>query len=195
MGKAGLNGPNKPGPGQIRIIGGRWRGRKIRVAGAGDLRPTPERVRETVFNWLAPRIEGAACLDLYAGSGALGFEALSRGAAGVALVEADRGAAAALRRNRALLRAEAAEIIEADALRWLRRRHNPAGYDIVFLDPPFQAGLLRRSCELLLAGGCLRTPAYLYAEAAAEWAHPRLRTLKSARAGRVCYGLHEYRPA
>ena len=175
----------------MRIIGGRWRGRKIRIAGNGDTRPTPARARETVFNWLAPRIEGAACLDLYAGSGALGFEALSRGAATVALVEADPGATAALRQNRDALRAAGAEIVRADALQWLRQgRHNPSGYDIVFLDPPFPSRLLARSCEALLDGGCLRAAAVIYTEAETEWAHPRLRTMKTARAGRVRYGLH-----
>ncbi|MGI9229812.1 MAG: 16S rRNA (guanine(966)-N(2))-methyltransferase RsmD [Gammaproteobacteria bacterium] len=187
-GKPGLNKPEHA-PGQIRIIGGHWRGRKISVADAAALRPTPNRARETLFNWLAPHIEGAACLDLYAGSGALGFEALSRGAASVCMVDADSGAVAALRRNQARLQADAAEIIHTDALQWLQQ--NTAIYDIVFLDPPFQSGLLERSCELLLHGGHLSEKAHIYTEAETEQVNPGLNTIKTARAGRVIYCLHE----
>ncbi|MGB5133433.1 MAG: RsmD family RNA methyltransferase, partial [Steroidobacteraceae bacterium] len=105
-------------PNELRIIGGEWRGRRIRFAAPG-IRPTPDRVRETLFNWLAPFVEGSRCLDLFAGSGALGLEALSRGAAAATFVESDRLAAERLRETISGLGAERAVIVQADALRWL----------------------------------------------------------------------------
>lgn len=130
----------QPGSNQVRIIGGRWRRRLLHFPDLPGLRPTPDRVRETLFNWLGQRLDGLRCLDLFAGSGALGFEAASRGAHEVVMVERDRRACAVLRRNRELLGAEAVEVVEADGLAWLA---GPRGrFDVVFLDPPFQAGLL-----------------------------------------------------
>src|SRR5690606_5006362 len=140
--------PPRPGtraaaaPGVVRIIGGRWRGTRLPVADVAGLRPTSDRVRETLFNWLMPALPGARVLDLFAGSGALGLEALSRGASSAVLVERDRGAAAALRANVARLGAQA-RVVEADALQWLGST-DAAGagrVDIVFVDPPFSAGL------------------------------------------------------
>lgn len=119
---------------EVRIIGGQWKGRKLKFPDRAGLRPTLGRVRETLFNWLAPRIDGTCCLDLFAGSGALGFEALSRGAAAVTFVERDRRAAAALHANATLLGAEvtvkcmpAARFVATNTIR----------YDVIFFDPPF----------------------------------------------------------
>ncbi|HTA64280.1 MAG TPA: 16S rRNA (guanine(966)-N(2))-methyltransferase RsmD, partial [Xanthomonadaceae bacterium] len=130
--------------GSVRIIGGRWRGSKLPVADAAGLRPSADRVRETVFNWLQPRIVGARVLDLFAGTGALGLEAASRGAARVVLVEKDAVLASTLRANaERLARADAAKTVEVvcdDALRWLSRSPD-ARFDLVFVDPPFAAGL------------------------------------------------------
>ena len=108
-------------PGRVRIIGGTWRGRRIEVPSGTDLRPTPDRVRETLFNWLGQTLDGAICLDLYAGSGVLGFEAASRGAARVVLVERDRAALAMLHATRSALDAPQVEIVPSDALRYLSR--------------------------------------------------------------------------
>jgi len=126
-------------PGRVRLIAGRFRGRRIAVAPVPGLRPTPERTRETLFNWLQGRIEGARVLDLFAGSGALGFEALSRGADRVVLVEQDRAAHATLQRTAAELDPERTEAVRDDALRWPRVAAE--AFDLVFLDPPFAAGL------------------------------------------------------
>src|SRR5579884_1678977 len=106
---------------RVRIIGGRWRSRVLRFPPAAHLRPTPDRVRETLFNWLGQRLDGLSCLDLFAGSGALGFEALSRGAARVVMVERDRATARALRDNARKLDAKGAEVVESDAIAWLAR--------------------------------------------------------------------------
>ena len=128
-------------PGAVRIIGGRWRGTRLPVADMAGLRPTPDRVRETLFNWLAPMLPGARVLDLFAGSGALGLEALSRGAREALLVERDAGLADSLRQTVAKLRAESeAQVVVADALAFL---HAPlhGRFDIAFLDPPFAANL------------------------------------------------------
>ncbi len=149
----------------MRIIGGRWRSRRLEFPQSAGLRPTPDRVRETVFNWLAPVLPGAACLDLFAGSGAFGFEAVSRGAARAVLVEQDMDAVAALRANRAKLAADATEIVPGDALAYL---NGPvAAYDVVFLDPPYASGLLAPCLALLAACGWLRPGGWIYLEAPA----------------------------
>src|ERR1700675_4330781 len=106
---------------RVRIIAGKWRSRLVKFPPAAQLRPTPDRVRETLFNWLGQRLDGLACLDLFAGSGALGFEALSRGASRVVMVEHDRGVAAALRESALELKADELEIVEGDALAYLKR--------------------------------------------------------------------------
>lgn len=147
---------------QLRIIGGQWRSRKLAFPGVPGLRPTPDRVRETLFNWLQHVIEGANCLDLFAGSGLLGFEALSRGAARVVFVEQHHRAAAQLRHNAELLGAGNAEIVEADSLAWLKRPAEP--FDVVFLDPPYRMNLLLPSCRLLEANGWLAEGAHIYLE-------------------------------
>ncbi len=120
---------------RVRIVGGAWRSRFIHFPDGRDLRPTPDRVRETLFNWLGQDLSGKRCLDLYAGSGALGFEAASRGAKQVVLVERERAVCTALDASRAVLNAATVEVIRADALEFLRT--DGGVYDVVFLDPPF----------------------------------------------------------
>jgi 16S rRNA (guanine966-N2)-methyltransferase len=172
--------------GRLRIVGGEYRGRRIDVPARAAVRPTPDRVRETLFNWLGQRLDGAVCLDLFAGSGALGFEAASRGAARVVMVEQDREVLAALRRSREALGAAAVEIVAGDAGAWLAR--GDERFDLVFLDPPFgqNAGeaLLERLPSRLQGG------ARVYLEAARPAAPvPPWRELKRARAGQVSYQL------
>jgi len=136
-----------PGANRVRIIGGQWRGRLLRFPDVEGLRPTPDRVRETVFNWLGQDLSGKHCLDLFAGSGAFGFESLSRHAREVVLVERSRAACDALRGSAALLRATAARIVCADALEFAARAQ--AAFDVVFVDPPYASGLLERTLALL----------------------------------------------
>lgn len=151
---------------EVRIIGGSLRGRKLRFAGGADVRPTLGRVRETLFNWLRPHLADAACLDLFAGSGALGFEALSQGAGHVTFVETNAGAASTLRRNIELLNAHTrATVIRADARRVLTRDNPPgAPFDVVFLDPPFDSNLLDPALAELVAGPLLSASALVYVE-------------------------------
>lgn len=141
--------------GEVRIIGGAWRSRRIRFPASPGLRPTPDRVRETLFNWLGQDLTGRDCLDLFAGSGALGFEAASRGARRVVMVEQDGAACRALQANRVALDAVAVEVIRADALEFLKNQG--ARYHVVFLDPPFADDcwpqLLARLPDCLTAGG------------------------------------------
>ncbi len=178
-------------PGYVRIIGGRWRGRRIRVPDRQGLRPTPDRVRETLFNWLAPGIGGSRCLDLFAGTGALGLEAASRGAAQVVLVEQDRESAGRLREVAAALAPGAIEVVQDDVLAWLGSPPRP--FDIVFLDPPYGSGLLDAAIRALESGGWLAPGARIYMEAPAAQGAPRLPggwTLhRSGRAGAVGYHL------
>ncbi|MEO1575553.1 MAG: 16S rRNA (guanine(966)-N(2))-methyltransferase RsmD [Pseudomonadota bacterium] len=147
---------------QFRIIGGRWRGRKLNFDDRPGLRPTPDRVRETLFNWLAPVIHGARALDLYAGTGALGLEALSRGAAEATLVERDRAAVSALKRNAAALDGSAATVVSADVTAWLGTAVGP--FDLVFADPPFGSDLLPGLCTLLAERDLLASGGRLYVE-------------------------------
>jgi 16S rRNA (guanine966-N2)-methyltransferase len=186
-------GRGTPGyyPGQIRIIGGAWRGRKLSVPVAEGLRPTPDRVRETLFNWLAPYLPGARCLDLFAGTGALCIEALSRGAGEVVMVERDAAAAAGLRRSLETLGATHASVANTDATEYLARAAEP--FDIVFIDPPFASDLIGRCAALLDARGWVRPGGLVYVEAPArldplpvpaDW-----QILRSKRAGEVGYHL------
>ena len=156
---------------QVRIIGGRHRGRRLHFSPGRGLRPTPDRVRETLFNWLQGEIRGARCLDLFAGSGALGLEALSRGAGWLRAVEQSRPVAQRLRENIALLAEEsAAEVCQADVLRLLRAEPD-APFDIVFVDPPFADGRLPSVCGLLEENGWLGASAWIYLEqdASHDW--------------------------
>lgn len=177
----------------VRIVGGEWRGRRVPVPDAPGLRPTPDRVRETLFNWLAPRISGARVLDLYAGSGALGFEALSRGAASAVLVERDARVADTLRDTARMLGAANARVVHADADAWLRA--DDARYDVVFLDPPFdRPGMLENALAELHAGGRLAPGARVHCEspAASVPAVPAgFRVLRERRAGDVVHRLLE----
>ncbi|CAG4891085.1 16S rRNA (guanine(966)-N(2))-methyltransferase RsmD [Paraburkholderia saeva] len=159
----GASSGRSKAPHAIRIIGGDWKRTPLPVLDLDGLRPTPDRVRETLFNWLGQRLEGLRCLDLFAGSGALGFEAASRGAARVLMVERNGRAAAQLRANQAKLAARAIEIAEADALR-LGASLAPGSFDVVFLDPPFETDLLARA--LTLAVPLVSIGGFLYVEAA-----------------------------
>jgi 16S rRNA (guanine(966)-N(2))-methyltransferase RsmD len=171
---------------EVRIIGGAWRSRRIRFAPRADLRPTPDRVRETLFNWLGQDLAGSHCLDLFAGSGALGFEAASRGAPRVMMVEADRIAFAALESNRSALGATQVELARADALEFLRT--DRARYDIVFLDPPFRIDCWARVLSLL--PGRLNAGALVYCESGAgEVPAAGWEAWRTARAGQVNYQL------
>ena len=179
---------------EVRIIGGEWRGRKLHFPPSAGLRPTPDRVRETVFNWLQFELAGARCLDLFAGSGALGFEALSRGAGEAVFVEHDPVAARAIGDMLARLRCDRGRVEQADALAWLERGP-PASkpFDIVFLDPPYAEAWLPVLAEKLERGGWLAPRAWLYLEDAAARGEPALPsgwTLhRSKRAGDVGYHL------
>ncbi|MDH3981259.1 MAG: 16S rRNA (guanine(966)-N(2))-methyltransferase RsmD [Gammaproteobacteria bacterium] len=180
---------NKP-QNQLRIIAGRWRGRKLAFAPVPGLRPTPDRVRETLFNWLGPVIAGTRCLDLYAGSGALGLEAASRGAAEVLLVDSNTSVTGILRQQLQRLDAGQVRVLQADATAYLRGQAQP--YDIVFLDPPFREGHLDGIIRQLEDGGWLSADAWVYIEAERQqlpdlppnWTVHRHRT-----AGQVAYYL------
>ncbi|MDI3324334.1 16S rRNA (guanine(966)-N(2))-methyltransferase RsmD [Pontibacterium granulatum] len=153
-------------PSQLRIIGGEWRGRKIPFTPLPGLRPTPDRVRETLFNWLQPYLAGAHCLDLFSGSGALGFEALSRGAETVTFIDQEPSVVRQLRDNLQLLRCNRAEVIQDSVLSWLERRiaDEEQRYDIIFMDPPFRKDLAAPCCELLEQRGMLAAEAVIYVE-------------------------------
>lgn len=158
--------PQRQSIGQIRIIGGKWRGRKLPVPDSPGLRPTTDRVRETLFNWLAPIIQEAHCLDCYAGSGALGLEALSRYAAQVTLIEYERNIAKQLSTNLDLLSAQNAKVINDSALTYLSQSGKP--YDVVFLDPPFRKGMLSETIKLLEEQNWLADESWIYVEAESE---------------------------
>lgn len=147
----------------IRIIGGEWRSRKLTVPDAQGLRPTPDRVRETLFNWLAPTIQGARVLDAFTGSGALFLEALSRGASTGVAIDANLDAVNNLRRNLALLQGDDAEVLRADSLHYLSNKAEQ-GFDIVLLDPPFHQDLLLSACQLLEDNNWLNKDAWIYTE-------------------------------
>lgn len=176
---------------RVRITGGEWRSRLIPVTAAVGLRPTPDRVRETLFNWLGQDLTGLACLDLFAGSGILGFEAASRGAAAVVLVERDQRAFAALRQNASALGGGRLEVVRADALEFAA---SAAGrgrrFDLVFLDPPYRQGWLERLWPLL--PGIAAPGARLYVEAEAPVEPPApWGLIRQGKAGQVFYHLLE----
>lgn len=180
----------------VRIIGGRWRGRRVPVADATGLRPSADRVRETLFNWLAPRVEGSRCLDLFAGSGVLGLEALSRGASEVIFVERSAAALSRLRDSIRELDATGARVVRDDAWRWLRRGPAAAGcgrFDLVFVDAPFAASAAVDVPVMLASGAWLAPDALVYMElpldAGAAMPPPGFACRRSARAGHVWYGL------
>ncbi len=188
--------PPRKGSGQIRIIAGQWRGRKLKVLNSEGLRPTTDRVKETVFNWLNPYLNQSHCLDLFAGSGGLGFEALSRFAAFTTFVEKDAAAAKQLKTNLHLLElsSEQAKLINQDALQFLNQRPGEA-YDVVFIDPPFRKNLLQPSCELLNNNGWLKSDSLVYLEFESEGGAPSLPSnwhcIKQKQAGQVNYRLYQ----
>lgn len=173
--------------GDVRIIGGDWRRRRIAVASDASVRPTPDRVRETLFNWLEPHVGGADCLDLFAGTGVLGFEALSRGARSVQFVERDARLAAALRACAEALGANA-RIARASAEEWLARPADRT-FGIVFLDPPYAEQLEPYMAALAPR---LAREALVYVERAGGAGLPELADFdwhRTSRAGEVAYGL------
>ncbi len=176
--------------GAVRIIGGSWRGRRIAVPAATGLRPTGDRLRETLFNWVAPLVPGSTCLDLFAGTGVLGLEALSRGAAAVVFVERQRDLALALESNLEKLGSGAGTVANTDAQRYLAAA--PRAYDLVFLDPPFGEFDLGELCTLL-ASGWLNDGARVYLEMPVKTAVPALpppwQLLREKTAGQVRYAL------
>ncbi|MCC5858822.1 MAG: 16S rRNA (guanine(966)-N(2))-methyltransferase RsmD [Ectothiorhodospiraceae bacterium] len=187
------------GGNRLRIIAGKWRGRRLRFAATPGLRPTGDRNRETLFNWLQTRIPDSRCLDLFAGSGALGFEAASRGAARVLLVERADAAARQLQENIRELRAgEQLALHRGDALRFLRGEADET-FDLVFLDPPFDSELLGRACELLEQRGWLADDALIYLETPAARGLPPLppnwQPHRERRSGQVLYALLRRTPA
>lgn len=180
--------------GQVRIIGGQWRGRKLPVSDWEGLRPTSDRVRETLFNWLMPAISGASCVDLFAGSGALGFEALSRGASNCLFVESNsRGCRSLNQLIEQLGATDRASVFCGDALRAPLESKN---CDVVFIDPPFGAGLVNPCLDWLIHGGYLSEHALIYVETERNFSvdAPALGLLKEKTAGDVCFRLYEHQP-
>ncbi len=183
------------GSGQVRIIGGSLRGSRLLVPARPGLRPTPARVRETLFNWLQPVLPGAHVLDLFAGSGALGLEALSRGCATAVFVERDRGLCEALRSNLERLQQSSAEVVHADAMSHLDIAPNT--FDVVFMDPPFAADLWADAADRLETGGWLTRDAWIYVEQppGARIALPGTwRMHRETRAGQVNAALYRRMP-
>ena len=156
--------------GKIRIISGEHKGRVLQFPAVNGLRPTPDRTRETLFNWLAPYISGSTCLDLFAGSGALGFEALSRGAKSITFVESNRHACRALESNIQILKNTNAKILNQDSSRYLT--HRSTQFDVVFLDPPFNSSLLQSSIDLIDDNNLLKNQAWIYTEYSAHQEQP-----------------------
>lgn len=176
---------------RLRIIGGEWRGRRLEFPSIAAIRPTPDRVRETIFNWLQNNIVGARCLDLFAGSGALGLEALSRGAASVEFVDCEARVGQYLRETLQQLDTSLGKVHVADSLKWLATPPQP--FDIVFLDPPFGADVLPSVCLRLEQGGWLAPVALIYIECSATGGLPMLPAnwivSKSKTTGQVGYHL------
>ena len=179
--------------GQVRIISGLWRGRKLPVHDAEGLRPTTDRVKETLFNWLAQDIPHARCLDLFAGSGGLGFESASRQADKVTMLEMNPQAFAQLKTNIAALKASNIEAVNTDTLAYLKQPGQ--AYDVVFIDPPFRQGLLHETVQLLEQNGWLAANAMIYIESEKELPLTELpeswQLYREKLAGQVCYRLFE----
>lgn len=155
----------------LRIISGKWRGRKLRFAEANGLRPTTDRVRETLFNWLMPHIQGARCLDLFAGSGMLGFEALSRGAEHVTMLEISRKVIQQLKANRDLLEVDNLSMQQSDALKFIQT-YSGEPFDIIFIDPPFHENLIEKSLTALASSSLLAQAPLIYVEQEKKLADP-----------------------
>ncbi|WP_299878248.1 16S rRNA (guanine(966)-N(2))-methyltransferase RsmD [uncultured Cocleimonas sp.] len=179
---------NKKGPNTLRIIGGEWRSRKLQFLDAPGLRPTPDRIRETLFNWLQGSIYDSNCLDLFAGSGAIGLEALSRGAKSVDFIEKNAAASEQLNANLQLLKSDSS-VFKMDALSFLDKHSAEQPYDIIFLDPPYRQGLLDKSLELLIAKALINKNTLIYLEHESEesfdFTKYGLEEIKQASAGQV----------
>ncbi len=189
--------PEKRLPQRVRIIAGMWRGRYLKVPPCPEVRPTPSRIKETVFNWLASEIEDATCVDLYAGSGALGFEAASRGAQRVTLVDQDRQVAQCLKHSVQSFNAMQIEVLCTNALDYIDQ--HSGRIDVVFIDPPFSDGnqLLEQTCSRLAASNMLKESSLAYVESPANWGLKVPETwtiLKSKTAGQVGYHLFAAAP-
>ena len=177
---------NRKAPNQVRIIGGQWRSRIVEFPDSTGLRPTPDRIRETLFNWLGQQLDGKICLDLFAGSGALGFEALSRGAAEVVMIEQSSTVARRLNENVKLLDASNAIVVNADAMQFLRGIAQP--FDVIFLDPPFKQSLLEPVLAML--SPWLTPDGKVYAESELSFEpSPAWKILKQSRAGQVKFQI------
>ena len=185
----------KSGSGQVRIIGGQWRSRKLPIHDLEGLRPTTDRVRETLFNWLAAYLPGARVLDCFAGSGALSLEALSRYAAYAKVFELQASAAKQLQSNLQTLKCTQADVINGDTLHLLKQ-DCLEGFDIVFIDPPFRKGLAPQCIELLMQHQWLNDGALIYLEVESELNDlplpPSWTGLKEKKAGQVSYRLYQY---
>ena len=183
---------SKGGASKLRIIGGEWRSRQLPIIELDGLRPTTDRVRETVFNWLSFEIPGARCLDLFSGSGALGLEALSRGAKECTFVELNRSVAQQIERNLSTLQASNGTVYNTDALSFLQA--NPAPFDVIFLDPPFRKGLLEQVLPKL-DERWLAANAYIYIERESEAQLSQLpdhwQLKKEKRAGQLTFALYQ----
>lgn len=186
------------GANQIRIIGGTHRGRRLSFPDLPGLRPTGDRIRETLFNWLQPMLPGACCLDLFAGSGALGLEAASRGAEQVLLLDQARQITQQLQEHVTELGLYGVAVEQRDALLWLEQDPPDRLFDIIFLDPPFGGGLLEPCCRLLEAGGWLAEDARVYIETnvveSLPFLPPNWQMLREKKAGQVAYYLLENKP-
>ena len=175
-------------PGVVRIIGGQWRGRRLPVPAVDAVRPSSDRVRETLFNWLMPHLPGARCLDLFAGTGVLGFEALSRGADSATFLDNDPRVVRHLEASRDLLAAGHTRILGYDAAAWLAESE-PCAYDIVFVDPPFAANLAGRILDLLVRGWVARNGVVYVEAAAAPALGPAWKLLRQGQTRQVTYSL------
>ncbi|GIU01718.1 16S rRNA (guanine(966)-N(2))-methyltransferase RsmD [Shewanella morhuae] len=186
------------GSGQVRIIGGQWRSRRLPIQDLDGLRPTPDRVRETLFNWLANSVVNARVLDCFGGSGALALEALSRYASYAKIIELQRGAALQLKENLQTLKCDKAEVLNADTLMVLQQGCDQ-GFDLVFIDPPFRKGLAEKTTQLLDTQGWLNDGALIYVEVESELTQLAIpscwQTLKEKHTGQVSYRLYQYQAA
>ncbi len=153
---------------QLRVIGGQWRSRKLSFPTIEGLRPTPDRVRETLFNWLQNSVPGARCLDLFAGSGALGIESLSRGASHCSFIDINSASCKTLKENLTLLKCQDGSVVQSDTLQWVKVQtqngNNSGQFDIVFLDPPFNKDFCQTLCQQLADSNLLSAGAYVYVE-------------------------------
>ncbi|PTA48811.1 16S rRNA (guanine(966)-N(2))-methyltransferase RsmD [Shewanella morhuae] len=183
------------GSGQVRIIGGQWRSRRLPIQDLDGLRPTPDRVRETLFNWLANSVVNARVLDCFGGSGALALESLSRYANYAKIIELQRGAALQLKENLQTLKCDKAEVLNADTLMVLQQGCDQ-GFDLVFIDPPFRKGLAEKTTQLLDTQGWLNDGALIYVEVEAELTQLAIpshwQALKEKHTGQVSYRLYQY---